>query len=61
LKNARHMLQNNELMKQTDFTEDSSGFVVKEQMRNYRVEDARRVPNLLAKKMIATIANSQGI
>jgi len=49
-------------MKKTDFTEEASRLVVKEQRRDHRVENPRRVPKLLVKILIliATTANSKG-
>jgi len=61
LEDVRQMLQNNELMKKTDSTEEASKLVVKEQGGDHRVKDSRKVPKLLVETLIAIIANSQNI
>ena len=63
LKDVRQMLQNNELMKKINFIEGASRLVVKKQRRrggDHGVKDPRKILKLLAKTMIATIANNKG-
>ena len=59
LKDVIQMLQNNELMKKTDSTKETSWLVVKEQRGDHRVEDPRRVPTLIVEIFIAATANNQ--
>ena len=42
LEDVRQMLQNNELMKKTDSTEEASGLVVKGQKGRSRIGDPKR-------------------
>ena len=46
LEDARQMLQNNELMKKTDFTEEASRLFVKGQRESQRVGDLKRIHRL---------------
>jgi len=47
LENVRQMFQNNELMKKTDSTKETSRLVIKEQRRDHKVENPRRVLKFL--------------
>ena len=60
LKDVRKMLQNNELMKNTDSTEKASRLVGKEQRRRSQNRGFKKDIKVLAETMIATIINSQG-
>jgi len=59
-KDVRKMLQNNELMKNTDSTEKASRLVGKEQRRRSQNRGFKKDTKVLAETMIATIINSQG-
>ena len=60
LKIVRQMLHNNELMKKTNSTEETSRLIVKEQRGDHRVDDPKRAPKLLVETPISIIANNQG-
>jgi len=60
LEDVKQMLQNNELMKKTDFTEETSDLVVKEYRGDHIVENPRKIPKLLVKILIAITVNIQG-
>ena len=60
LKDARQMLQNNELMKMTNSTKEPQDWLLRSRGGDHRVEGPRRVPKLLMKILIATTANNQG-
>jgi len=53
------MLQNNELMKKTDFTEEASGLYVKGQRERSKVGDPKGIQRLLTVSL-ATFARNQG-
>ena len=54
------MLQNNELMKKTDYLEEASGLFVKGQREDQRVRDLKGIQWLLAVSLV-TFTRNQGI
>ena len=59
LENVRKMLQNNELMKKTDSTEEASGLFIKSRGEDQRVGDPKKIQRLLAVSL-TTFARNQG-
>jgi len=59
LEDVRQMLQNNELIKKVNFTEDASSLFVKARGKDERVGDAKVIKKLLAISL-ATFAKNQG-
>jgi len=55
LKDIRQMLQNNELMKKTDFIKDASELIVKEQRG--RAGDPKKIQAFLAVMLVTTVRN----
>ena len=60
LEDVMQMLQTNELMKKTDFTEEASGLYVKGQRERSKVGDPKGIQRLLAFSL-ATFARNQRI
>jgi len=59
LEDVRQMLQNNKLMKKTNFTEEASGLFFKVQRGDQRVGDPKGIQRLLAVSL-TTFARNQG-
>jgi len=57
LEDVRQMLQNNELMKKTDFTDEASGLVVKTRREDHRVGDPKGIQRLLIALLAFFIRN----